>query len=375
MPRHLTDDIKRQIEEHITSSMRGADVAKKFDVADCTVSKIWKEYTAKTGIRHKRKYEILKKLTHEQLEEIKQQSHVSSGVLSKKYGVSVARINKIWMQHGVGSNGSGKGHRLTDDERQQIIEMYGKITPIEATRKFKVSPQTIATLWKDKKELNPEMYMRDIRNLPKTPTKRPRKDIIRRQVSSDELDSSESRLLKHQTQRFGKNKTYGTFTRKQLYQFLEKCSNTMVDTNECIQWLGCKGIEENGNNHGKVSIDGQNLWVHACSYLNFVGPLPDHYPSTDAMICHRCIDQGDCVNPRHLYLGTENDNAKDRWAHAEMIKLTITEQQDIIQRQDVPLWTAYQEWVQNRPLRISSEESSEQLKPRLQQDIRNYINK
>jgi hypothetical protein len=37
----------------------------------------------------------------------------------------------------------------------------------------------------------------------------------------------------------------------------------------------------------------------------FVGPIPD-----DMGICHRC-DTPPCVNPDHLFLGTQKDNMAD----------------------------------------------------------------
>jgi DNA invertase Pin-like site-specific DNA recombinase len=161
MPRHITPEMKQQIEEHITSKMRGSDVAKKLGVADCTVSKIWKEYTARTGVIHKRKYEVLQKLTHEQIQEIVQHSHVSAGELSRKYGVSLQRITKILKDHGIVSGGIGKGHRLTDNERTKIEDSYGVLTPTETSVKFGVSHQTVATIWRKQKLENPDLDIAD----------------------------------------------------------------------------------------------------------------------------------------------------------------------------------------------------------------------
>lgn len=375
MPLHITPELRQQIESHITSDMRGADVATKFDVADCTVSKIWKEYTAKTGIKHKRKYEVLKKMTHEQVEELKQHAHESSEVLAKKYKVSSARIKKILRDNGLGSNGSGKGHRLTDTERQQIIDAYGTMTPTEAASNFKVSYQTLATLWKKRKEECPDIYLCDARKVPPKRTKYQHNPTQRRNVTVDELESTEKILIQHNGTGYGKRKNYKTFNRKQLYAFLTKCSGP-IDTNstDCIRWIGCTTIQD-GHMHAKITLNGVSAWVHTCSYVNFVGPLPDIYPSHQAMICHRCIDAGDCVNPKHLYLGTEDDNTKDRGAHEQMKKLSPTQQQEIIMRQDVPLWKAYRDWsAANSSTPSNSLPPSDSIQT-TQQDIRDYMTK
>lgn len=59
------------------------------------------------------------------------------------------------------------------------------------------------------------------------------------------------------------------------------------------------------NGYGKLRWKGKGMLAHRVSYMIVNGYLPD-----DLLVCHKC-DNPSCINPQHLFLGTNYDNTMD----------------------------------------------------------------
>lgn len=87
------------------------------------------------------------------------------------------------------------------------------------------------------------------------------------------------------------------------WRFWNKVDVGQVD--ECWEWLGARG----GKGYGYFHFRGQMVGAHRVSWM-----LCNQQEIPEGMhVLHRC-DNMACVNPHHLWLGTNHDNVQDREA-------------------------------------------------------------
>lgn len=91
----------------------------------------------------------------------------------------------------------------------------------------------------------------------------------------------------------------GKQAKTRLDRFNEKYE--INESTGCWLWHGSK--DKDG--YGKININYKNYRAHRLSYELFKDIIPE-----GLFVCHTC-DTPNCVNPEHLFLGTNQDNMDD----------------------------------------------------------------
>lgn len=79
---------------------------------------------------------------------------------------------------------------------------------------------------------------------------------------------------------------------------------------QCREWSGSR---DHRGGYGQLYREGRTLKAHRVTYEECIGPIP-----AGMCVLHKC-DNPPCVNPSHLFLGTNEDNVRDRVAKRRTI--------------------------------------------------------
>jgi len=84
-------------------------------------------------------------------------------------------------------------------------------------------------------------------------------------------------------------------------KYKKKIIEKSLKKDGCWIWIG---VVSNAG-YGKTRYEKKDISAHRLSYIVFIGSIPD-----GKNVCHKC-DEKRCVNPEHLWLGSQSENIKD----------------------------------------------------------------
>lgn len=107
-----------------------------------------------------------------------------------------------------------------------------------------------------------------------------------------------------------------------MNRFYEKMEH--ADLTDCLVWTGAKSP----TGYGRFLYEGANRLAHRVAWLLRNGDIPQ-----GKRVLHKC-DVRCCVNPDHLYIGTQKENYADMESRGRTSK-------EFAEHRDSNAWRAY----------------------------------
>jgi len=93
------------------------------------------------------------------------------------------------------------------------------------------------------------------------------------------------------------------YDKENLNELMKEKIESSISINEKGCWIWNKSKHRQG--YGNLNYKKIPSLAHRVSWMVYVGEIPN-----GIKVCHRC-DIPSCVNPQHLFLGTQKDNVND----------------------------------------------------------------
>lgn len=93
---------------------------------------------------------------------------------------------------------------------------------------------------------------------------------------------------------------------------MDRFFSKIIKTDFCWNFVGAN----RGNGYGCIKVEGKVIDAHRLSYILHIGKIPK-----GINVCHKC-DNRKCVNPDHLFLGTQKENMQDCKSKGRLIMPT-----------------------------------------------------
>lgn len=90
--------------------------------------------------------------------------------------------------------------------------------------------------------------------------------------------------------------------------------NDLNDKEKCWIWQGSIKDIRKGHQHVSFNFNGKPVKVHRLMYHNFIEDVPEYdHANIGLIVLHKCSHEnnGKCINPWHMKLGTSKENTND----------------------------------------------------------------